>query len=96
MAPGQSEGQESTAQPGSSPVGERSQQVPTWPWARIAAMAGSVVTIVGATVAVTLAATHRSAVRENGIAYVNGRVDGYAAGFNDGALFFTGGDIDDW
>jgi hypothetical protein len=39
---------------------------------------------VGLGVAATLLATHRTAVTENGIAYVNGLRDGYSDGFVDG------------
>lgn len=48
-------------------------------WRRAARYVGGglgLVAVIGATVAVT-ALTHDSAVRENLIAYLNGRVDGY-------------------
>lgn len=52
-------------------------------WMTIAAVAGGLVTTVTATALVTLALTHRTAVRQNAAAYVNGRQDGYAQGFVD-------------
>jgi hypothetical protein len=47
-------------------------------------IAVGVVASVGLGVVTTLLATHRTAVTENGIAYVNGLRDGYSDGFVDG------------
>lgn len=60
-----------------NPEGSDGANVPGRPWKRIAMYVGiGVVVLVGTTAAVTLAVTHDSAVRENLIAYLNGRLDG--------------------
>lgn len=62
-----------------NPEGSDGANVPGRPWKRIAMYVGGgigVVVLVGTTAAVTLAVTHDSAVRENLIAYLNGRIDG--------------------
>lgn len=61
--------------------GQRPQSVP---WRKIAVVFGGVTVGAAAGAIITLAATHKSAVTENAIAYVNGIVDGYAKGFVDG------------
>lgn len=54
------------------------------PWKKIAMVVGGVVMIAAGAAIATLGATHKSAVRENAKAYVNGLVDGYSTGFVDG------------
>jgi hypothetical protein len=61
---------------------EPEQARPVWKKA-VLVVGGVVVGVAGATI-VTLAATHKSAVTENAIAYVNGLIDGYSKGFVDG------------
>lgn len=53
-------------------------------WKLAAAWGGTLVVTAGGAVAVTLLATHNSAVRENFIAYINGLSNGYDAGWVDG------------
>lgn len=50
--------------------------VPQVPWRKIGAYVGGALTLVVGTVVATLAATHRTAVRENAAAYLNGVRDG--------------------
>lgn len=54
------------------------------PWAKVCLAISGVVAVAGTAVVATLAATHKTAVTENGKAYVNGLVDGYRYGFADG------------
>jgi hypothetical protein len=51
---------------------------PQVPWRKVGAYVGGALTLVVGTVVVTLAATHRTAVRENAAAYLNGVRDGAA------------------
>ncbi len=53
-------------------------------WKKAVLVVGGLTVVVAGTVAVTLLATHKSAVTENPIAYVNGLVEGYSNGFVDG------------
>jgi hypothetical protein len=50
---------------------------PSRPWKKVALCVGGGVVLIGATVVVTLAITHDSAVRENLVAYLNGKSDGF-------------------
>lgn len=52
------------------------------PWKKVAAWVGGGVALVAGAVVATLAATHKSAVRENAAAYANGLLDG-ASGDED-------------
>jgi len=80
-----------------APVGAESELPQAGPpLKKIAMVVGGVVMIAAGAAIATLAATHKSAVRENAIAYVNGLVDGYSNGFVDGfevaANTLVGGD----
>lgn len=70
------------------------------PWKQIAMVVGGGLIIAAGAAIATLVATHKSAVRENAIAYVNGRVGGYFNGFVDGfdvgANTLFEGDPFDW
>ncbi len=56
-------------------------------WRRTALIAAGVsIAAAGAAVVATLAATHRSAVTENAIAYVNGFGDGFSDGYGSGLI----------
>ena len=69
------------------------------PWKKILGFLGAGSALVGATAAVTLAATHKSAVTENEKAYVNGFLEGHHTGFINGLLaaagFLDGADPDE-
>lgn len=53
-------------------------------WKKTVLMVGAVAIAAAGAAITTLAATHKSAVRENATAYVNGLFDGYRIGHVDG------------
>lgn len=76
---------------------DREPQRGRFSWKKAVVVVGGLTVVVAGTVAVTLLATHKSAVTENAIAFVNGIVEGYSKGFADGhSTGVVKGAVDGW